>query len=176
MKKVLLALVVVLILIIQIPIVDASSKVPVYMISKEGCPACERALTYFNELNKEHPDMFELIELRVFDSKWNFNSEELEKMFKALYDYVGYDSAKAETPTIIIGDYHETGLNKEEVYKAITTYDKDDDEVISIAKELNIDIEKIRYHDNSGENLLIIFGIVIVVVAGFIGIISINKN
>ena len=185
MKKTLISLVAILLSIILIPVVKADEKVPVYMITKEGCPACESALEYFDKLEKENPDLFDLIVLEVFDSEWNFRNDDLKNLFIKVYERFDEDAQKAATPTIIIGDYHSVGLPKDtSIIKNEITSLKDSeekvDEVKKIADELEIDIEKLKTEKTSSTSgkydALIVAGIFIVLIGGFAGLIIASKK
>ena len=79
MKKILYSILIMLSLFILIPKVNADDKenVKVYILSAEGCSACARARTYFNELKASNPDLFEIVEYEVFDSHWNVQNKKL---------------------------------------------------------------------------------------------------
>lgn len=189
MKKVLLSLLVVVTSFIMIPFVNAEEKVPVYMISKEGCSACHAASEYFKGLEEENPDLFDLVELQVFDSNWNFVSTDLQNMFVAVYEKIGEDTSKAATPTIVIGDYSTIGLPqdtnviKEEIIKQRDAKKKVDI-VKDIAKTLNINIDDIRKQSatetteekTTKNDALIIAVILVVLVGGFAGLVIASKK
>ena len=188
MKKLIISIVAFLSIILLVPNVYAEEKVPVYMLTKNGCPACEAALEYFTELANENPGLFDLVELEVFDSNWKFNSEDLQNMFLAIYDKIGEDTSAAATPTIVIGDYHTIGLpqDKKVVYDAIVAV-RDAKEKVDIVKDLadymNIDINQIRKggtvkeEEKSGNyDAIIIIGIFVVLIGGFAGLIIASKK
>jgi len=190
MKKVILGIVSLLMLFVMIPVVSASEKVPVYMFSKNGCSACISALEYFNDLEEEYPDLFELIEIEVFDANWNFNSEDIQYLFLGVYEEFGEDTSQAATPTIVIGDYHTVGLPSDTsvVYNKIVEVSKQEtqvNKVKEIADELEIDLEKINTTTETPEkeenetgkyDTLIIVGIFVVLIGGFAGLIVLGKK
>ena len=188
MKKIFLGLVTMLIVFLAIPLVASAEKVPVYMISKEGCPACQSATEYFDGLQKEHSDLFQLFDIQVFDSNWNFVSNDHQDLFLSLYEKLGEDTSKAATPTIIIGDFHSVGLPQDTsvIYdKIVETKDAKNkvDIVKEVAKELNIDLEKITNNNTdtnekkSGKyDALIIVAIFIVLIGGFAGLVLVSKK
>ena len=137
MKKLLLSLITVLALLIALPVSAKDEQVPVYMFSKDGCPACVAAQEYFEELETEYPELFELVEIVVFDGNWNAVSEERQMLLLSVYEEFGEDTSSAATPTIVIGDYYTIGLPKDtnEVYKAIENV-RDSKEKIDVVKEL----------------------------------------
>ena len=186
MKKILLSLMTFAIVFMLIPFVYAKEKVPVYMITKEGCPACQQANEYFASLASDYSDIFELIELQVFDSNWNFVSTDLQNMFVAVYENFGEDPTRAATPTIVIGDYYTVGLPSDSDVlknKIIETYESEEkvDVVKDLAKSLDIDINSIRKESTNEEktnsyDALIIIGVFVVLVGGFAGLVVASKK
>ena len=186
MKKLVLSIVAIIMTFVLVPIVKADEKVHVYMISKDGCSACAAASEYFADLATSNPDLFELYDIQVFDANWQFESDELQQLFLAVYEKFGEDTSKAATPTIVIGDYHTVGLPQDTsaVYDAIVAAKDKDDEMKKIAEELNIDLEKVRKNENTSEeneksgkyDALIIIGIFIVLIGGFAGLVIASKK
>lgn len=186
MKKYLLSIIVVLMALVFVPTVKADSKVPVYMITKVGCPACESAKEYFTQLDKENPGLFQLITLEVFDSNWNIQNTDLETMFQGIYEIIGANANEAATPTIVIGDYSTIGLPQDtsQVYNAIISFrdEKKEDAVKKLAEEKNIDLNSINSSQESTDNnktnndVLIIIGIFVVLIGGFVGLVYAGKK
>lgn len=172
--KILLSVVAILIAIVMVPRVKAKKIIPVYMFSKEGCPACEDAKDYFNEINKENPDLFKLVELTVLDANYNVIDEDLKDLLIKVYEEFDEDTSKIVTPTIVLGSYHTIGLptDNDEVLNEIKKA-KDDkkyvDKVKEIAKEINVDMDKYNKeeNENSGKyDVIIIIGIFVVLIGG----------
>lgn len=193
MKKVLFSLIGLLYLFIGMP-VSAEEQVPVYMFSKDGCSACISALSYFEELESEHPDLFELKEIVVFDGDWNAVSEDRTDLLIKIYERFGEDSSKASTPTIVIGDYHTIGLpqDTDEVYDAIVAAgkDKSKDEVKILMDELELDLDELLEYENNASDTptvledetggkydtIIIIGIFVVLIGGLAGLVIAGKK
>lgn len=187
MKKIILSVISVLMIFVMMPLAKAESKVPVYMFTKDGCSACISAHEYFDELANEYPDLFELVEIEVFDSEWNITSEDLQKILIETYEKFGEDTSKIATPTIVIGDYHTIGLPQDTsvVYDAIVAAKEEEktDEIKKIAEDLNIDIEDVSKttetpaSEESGKyDALIIIGIFVVLIGGFAGLVIAGKK
>ena len=187
MKKILLSIIAMLSAFILIPVVNANEKVPVYMITKEGCSACAAALEYFDGLGKDYPDLFDLVELEVFDSEWNFVNSDLQSIFAKVYEAIGEDASRASTPTIVIGDFHSVGLPQDtsKIYDQIVKVSEQEnrvDLVQDVAKTLNINIDLIRKdstkkEENSNKSdIIIVVGIFAVLIAGFAGLVVISKK
>lgn len=196
MKKLLLSLITVLALLIALPVSAKDEQVPVYMFSKDGCPACVAAQEYFEELETEYPELFELVEIVVFDGNWNAVSEERQMLLLSVYEEFGEDTSSAATPTIVIGDYYTIGLPKDtnEVYKAIENV-RDSKEKIDVVKELveeaELDLEDLEKYDANNNNqntsntnestdgkydTIIIIGIFAVLIGGFAGLVILGKK
>jgi len=191
MKKILLSFIMVALTFVLMPITKAEEKVSVYMFSKDGCSACVAAQEYFDELLEENPDLFELVELQVFDSEWNFVSDDLKNLLIKTYEKFGEDTSKAATPTIVIGDYHTVGLPQDtsvvydEIVKLKDSKDKTD-VVKEIADELDINIKDLQNSSNADVNTateeggkydaIIIIGIFVVLIGGFAGLIVAGKK
>ena len=195
MKKIILSLIVTMFLLMGVPVSAAEEKVPVYMFSKDGCSACIAAEQYFTELESEHPDLFEVIEIVVFDGNWNAVAPERQELLIDIYERFGEDTSKASTPTIVIGDYHSVGLPQDTslVYDAIVKVKnskKPVDEVKKLIEKNELDLEELTQYvkmpteeTNIGENTeggkydtLIIIGIFVVLIGGFAGLVIIGKK
>ena len=159
-----------------------AEKVPVYMISKNGCSACQYASEFFKDLDKKNPELFELIDIEVFDSSFKFKSDELKALYEKVYEYFGEDSNQAATPSIVIGDYFTKGLPKDTniIYeKIINVRDNATEDVFkSIANELNININKVKKaEDASGKYDYLIVGLIFVlVIGGFASLLIASKK
>lgn len=155
-----------------------AEKVPVYMITREGCPACETALKYFKRLDRNNSNLIDLVVLKVFDKEWNFVSDDLETMYNEIYSLIGADPAMAQTPTIVIGDYNVQGFPKDEsvVYDAIIDYQKNlsEDKIKNIAKENDINLDSIKEDIKSPITMYIIL-VLIIMFCGIIGLAMLGR-
>ena len=159
-------------------LVKADEKVPVYIIAKEGCVNCDNAIDYFKELDKKHPDLFEVTVFEVFNKDWDFNSSKFEELYKNILTYLDESTDEYATPVIIIGDYYNFGLPKDRsvLLDAIEAYQKEEqtDPVSSIIEEMQTTVEEIqnskvevKEDNHDGLIMLVTFG---VIVLGFIGL------
>ncbi len=185
MKKIIVSIVAFLTLIMFLPTVSAeTSKVPVYMFTKDGCSACLSAKEYFENLAAEEPDLFELIEIEVFDYEWNAVSKDLQKLLIAVYEEFGEDTSRASTPTIVIGDYHTVGFPQDDslVEEAIRTASESEtkvDKVSELMEELNITLEpqeENKTEDTNKYDTIIIIGIFVVLIGGIAGLVIAGKK
>lgn len=186
MKKVLLSLMLFMGLIMFMP-VSASEKVPVYMFSKEGCSACIKANEYFSDLEEEYPDLFELIEVIVFNGQGQQISEERTTLAIKVYEHFDEDTSRFSTPTIVIGDYHNLGLpaDTSEVYDAIVDA-KESKEKVDVIKSLMDDLdielddlieaEEMPQDEGGKYDTLIIVGVFVVLIGGFAAIFVFSKK
>lgn len=180
MKKYLLGVLLLLVMFLSMNVVKADEKVKVYVMTKDGCGYCELAKESLAELKKEQPDLFDVVEIEVFDSNWSPNSTDVQKFWEAVYDHFdSLDSSKAGTPTFIIGDYAvAAALSKEDLLTQINAAKGKDDEAKKIAQEINVDLSQygIEKTETKGNDALIIIGILIVLVGGFTGLIYLGKK
>lgn len=180
MKKVLLFISFIFCLFIINTTNVSAKEVPVYMLTKDGCPACESAIEYFDKLKNDYSDLFKLYDIEVFNSDWSFVSDDASDLFFKVYDEYKLNTEEAGTPTIIVGDYVTVGLPKDEkeVYNKIVEYnDKNKtDSVEKIANELKINLEDLLKKEEQqktsnkeakkGDDSLIIIGILVLIVGG----------
>lgn len=185
MKKIISVFVALLSILIFIPSVNAE-KVKLYMFSKVGCPNCETAENYFNNILKNNKDDFEYIIIEAYDEYGEVVSEDAKKLMTATLEEFEEDTTPY-FPTIVIGDTLHIGAgNLPDVYEKINeakeskTYE---DKVAGIAKKLDIDINKIKRISTEEKEekekntdaiaLIIIF---VVVLGGFGGLILLGKK
>ena len=183
MKKVFLALVVVLMLLLFIPTAGAQNKAKVYMFSRNKCSACEDAKSYFQKLLKEDENLFEFIEIEVFKSAKEIENEDAYMLMLDLLKYYEKDTDTLFTPLIVIGEYFNEGFPNDtsELYEAIKTLnerEEDYDLVKELADEREIKIEDIRKDENAGNltNAVVIIGLFGVLILGFCGLIFLGKK
>jgi len=183
MKKIILSIFAAFAMFVMLPNVNAEEKVPVYMFTKNGCPACDSAHEYFTDLAEKHSDLFDLYIIEVFDGNWNIVSKDLGELLTKVYDKYGEDSSKASTPTIVIGEYHTLGLPQDtnivlkEIEKARDSENKVD-EVKKIADTLKIDLEQYKLvPETPGKyDAIIIVGIFVVLIGGFAALVYAGKK
>lgn len=193
MKKVLLSLIAVLCLLLALPVSAENEKVPVYVFSKDGCPACVAAQEYFDELEESYPELFEVIEIVTFGPKWEMVSEDRQELLISIYEHFEQDTAKIATPSIIIGEYFTQGLpgDTDEIYNEIMKVKNSKnkvDVVKKIVEENKYNLEDMQKYDPSiflevdeesetGKyDTIIIIGIFAVLIGGFVGLIMVGKK
>ena len=186
MKKIILGITTIIIALIMLPLVKAE-KVPVYMFTKEGCPACESAFEYFDELEKEYPDLFQQYRIEVFDYNWNIVDSHLSDLLISVLSITNNDTTRFQTPTIVIGDFLTRGIPQDTsiVYNAIIEA-RDAEEKVDIVKDeaekAEVDLQQfIKKEDaknkESGKyDTIIIVSIFVVLIGGFIGLVVISKK
>ena len=192
MKKILISLIYVFSLLVAIPVSAKEDLVPVYMFSKDGCSACISASQFFEDLESEYPNLFEVIEIVVFDENWQEVDNDRKELLIKVYDRFNEDSGSASTPTIVIGDYHSLGLpgDTNVIYDEIMNYKNNEkavDEVKKIIDELELDIEDLKVYESSNTNTvqsessgkydaIIVVGIFVVLIGGLAALVVLGKK
>ncbi len=183
MKKNYILLIIVLFLFMFVPIVEAANKAKVYMFSKDGCSACMSAHEYLDGLLKENKDLFELVEIEVFNHNGAVENKGAYDLMIAVLEHYNENTETLYTPTIVIGDYHNIGFPRDEtdLYNAImelNNSEEDIDVVKDLAKEKNININdvKIDVNKENAYDAYIIIGIFIVLIGGFAGLVFLGKK
>ncbi len=84
-------------------VVEAKEKINVYLFWGEGCPHCETAKEYFNELKKDYSKYFELHSFEVW------NNEKNNTLFKNVANELNKNVQGI--PFILVGDKTFSGFN-----------------------------------------------------------------
>ncbi len=183
MKKVYFTLIIVLLLMMFIPIVEAANKAKVYMFTRDGCSACISAKSYLDGLLKDDKDLFELIEIEAFDGNGQIQNKDAYNLMLAVLEHYDEDTETLYTPTIVIGDYHNIGFPKDpsDLYNAIKELnesEEDIDTVKDVAKEKSININdvKINVDKENAADAYIIIGIFVVLIGGFAGLVILGRK
>ena len=185
MKKIILNLILLFVCLGFIPIVSAK-KVTVYMFSKEGCPNCETAENYFNNILKENKDAFEYVIIEAYDANGKVENEDAKDLMVATLEEFEQEK-ELYFPTIVVGDKIHIGAgNLPDVYEYIKEYQEDDnykDKIKELANKLDIkidDIKRISAEEQAKKDgmtdALILTIIAIVIVGGFSFLIYLGKK
>lgn len=166
-----------------IPLVSAKDKVKVYVFSKEECPACASAEEHFNALLKEDSKLFDYVEIETFDRSGKIENQDAYNLLIKVLAHYNEDTEKLYTPTIVIGDRLEIGIeNIDELEDYIKECSKNNtkDVLSDLAKENNISISDIRTNEPLEEtnlsDTLILIGIFVVLIGGFTGLIIMGRK
>ena len=142
----------------------AKGKINVYLFKIDDCPYCEDALEYFNNMDDEHQEYFDLIVKNV-------NEKQTIKMISDLEEYL--DIEITGFPFILIGDDYWIGysssLDDKIKNRIVTDYLNEDMEYIDIIQE------KLGYNINRSGKTKLEFLPILIVLTLVIGII-IFKN
>ncbi len=183
MKKIYFTLIIVLLLMMFIPVVEAANKAKVYMFTRDGCSACISAKSYLDGLLKDDKDLFELIEIVAFDSNGQVKNKDAYNLMLAVLEHYNEDTETLYTPTIVIGDYHNIGFPKDpsNLYNAITELNESEDDIDTvkdIAKEENVNINnvKVNVDKENATDAYIIIGIFVVLIGGFAGLVILGRK
>ena len=144
----------------------AKGKINVYLFKIDDCPYCENALEYFNNMDDEYKEYFNLIVK-------NTKEKETVKMIGDLEEYL--DIKVTGLPFILIGDDYWIGysssLDDKLKNRIVTDYLNEDMEYIDIIQE------KLGYNINrEGKTKLEFLPIIILLALVIIFIIFKNKN
>ncbi len=187
MKKILLTIALCLSMLVMAPQVKAENQVNIYLFTQKGCNACEYALETLADMQKQHPGLFEVYNIQVWngwadDGSWILGSEELQNLLLTVKERLGNEEGIA-TPTIALGDYIQVGASDLEAFieRMETFRDAENprDVVKEVADEMQIDLEP--YHITTDENegkydAIIIIGIFVILIGGFAGLIVMSKK
>jgi len=131
--------------------------IKIYEFYGNGCGYCAASLSFFESIEAEYGDYFDLVKYEVWESEQN------NALMHAVAKEFG-DEIKG-VPYIIIGDYTSNGYSEEDntilLQKIIDEYEKD--EVDRDVKASNV-IANFKY-ENTGPNILLVGVIVAVIVA-----------
>jgi thiol-disulfide isomerase/thioredoxin len=103
----------------------AAEKVKVYLFYGDGCPYCENAMTFFDNLDDKYKDKIELVKYEVW------NDEENSKLMENVAAVL--DEEVSGVPFIVVGEEPFSGYSEE--------YDK------SILKAIDKELEKDKPYD-----------------------------
>ncbi len=125
----------------KIPVVENSEKVTVYIFTKEGCPFCENAKSYLEDLKLTSDLDFNIMIYEVYDSVWNTKSDKLEELMLKVGKY--HNKEINGVPYIVVGDSFEvnyfgesTGDLVKEAIISASENEEYNDIVLSIIKEM----------------------------------------
>ncbi len=163
-----------------------AKKTTLYMFSKEGCPNCETAENYFNNMLKENKDLFDFVIIEAYDENGRVVTEDAKNLMTATLEEFNEDTTPY-FPTIVVGDLLHIGAGSlDEVKDKINSYKDNNeyqDKVQDIASILEIDINKIKristeekQKQESTHDLIILAVIFIVLIGGFGGLILLGKK
>lgn len=105
--------------------VMAKQKVDVYIFYKEGCPYCELAFDYLDELKTTDGDKFDIVAFEVYNSSWEIIDQSKYDLMMEVGNYFNNDVSGV--PFIVIGDkYNTNGFDEEVIANEIKeTIDKE---------------------------------------------------
>lgn len=103
--KILSILIIGLISFMPVNKINAKEEVKVYLFYGEGCGYCARAKEFFNSIEEEYGDKFELVKYEVWSNQTNANlMQDTAKVF-------GFNAKGV--PFIVIGDEYFDGYSEE---------------------------------------------------------------
>lgn len=172
LKLLLVALVAVLVFPVSVFAEDANKEVNIYFFHGDGCPHCEDAQTWFDEIEEEYGDKFKVVNYEVWYNEQN------NKLMNAVAE------ARGETadgvPYIVVGNQSWSGFD--ESYKE-TILEKIESEYAQAVEErydvMNyVDLEGVKTENGSSTGRDVLILILILAVGGAVvgGTIYARKN
>ena len=147
--------------------IEAASRKNVYIFKGDGCPHCEEALEFFQNLinDEEYTDKFDLVEYEV----WN-NSDN-RAFANAVAEELGEEMTGV--PYIIIGENSHSGFSSslgDKIKEEILDYYNDDDATSVVEKlqdsgEHNVTAESTIYRTGAKSNADTVIAVIIIVIA-----------
>lgn len=137
MKKFIMTLCLLLVLIPNIVKADnkGKEKINVYMFYGDGCPHCHKASEFFEDIEKEYGQYFNLVKYETWYSHRN------NKMMTSTAEALKTDTENLGVPYIIIGDKTFLGYSEsynEDIKKAIVDAYNDDDYIDKVKPIINL--------------------------------------
>lgn len=152
---------------------EKKSKVKVYFFHGDGCPHCADAEEFFDSIEDEYGDLFELVSYETWYDEEN----------AALLDEIGAtrDETITGVPYILIGNKSWSGYASDyddEIIEAIEdeydTPDKDRYDIMDLI-DIAVDEDKEEKNDFSGD--VIALALILIVVAGIVvGVVFARKK
>lgn len=162
MKKFLMTLCLLLVLIPNIVRADnqEKEKISVYVFYGDGCPHCHKAFEFFEDIEDEYGQYFNLVKYETWYSHRN------NKMMASVADALKTDTENLGVPYIIIGDKTFLGYSEsynEDIKKAIVDAYNDDKYIDKVKPVINLMNKDLR-------NTILIASATCIILIGIVGI------
>lgn len=162
MKKFLMTLCLLLVLIPNIVRADnqEKEKINVYVFYGDGCPHCHKAFEFFEDIEDEYGQYFNLVKYETWYSHRN------NKMMASVADALKTDTENLGVPYIIIGDKTFLGYSEsynEDIKKAIVDAYNDDKYIDKVKPVINLMNKDLR-------NTILIASATCIILIGIVGI------
>lgn len=153
--------------------VTESNEVNLYFFHGNGCPHCEDAATWFEEIEEEYGQYFNLVSYEVWYDKENSNlMNAVAEVRKETADGVPYIIIGNQSWSGFADDYKEDMLAKiKSEYEQDVTERYDVMDFVDLEGNLAIEEES-----TTGRDILILLGLVAVVAAITVGVIVARKK
>ena len=151
--------------------VKAAEKVKVYLFYGDGCPYCENAMTFFDNLDSKYKDKIELVKYEVWNDQKN--SELMTNVASVLGEEV------SGVPFIVVGETSFGGYSEEYDKSILDAIDSE------LAKEEPYDVldhvessgnTNNAKASNSSSNDLVVYLSLAIILIGVIGLIVYAKK
>ncbi len=169
MKKFIMTLCLLLVLIPSIAKADnkEKEKINVYIFYGDGCPHCHKAFEFFEDIEEEYGQYFNLVKYETWYSHRN------NKMMSSVADALKTEKENLGVPYIIIGDKTFLGYSEsynEDIKKAIVDAYNDDSYIDKVKPVINLMNKDLR-------NTILIASATCIILIGIVGVnIGLRRN
>lgn len=135
-------------------------KISVYVFYGDGCPHCHKAFEFFEDIEDEYGQYFNLVKYETWYSHRN------NKMMASVADALKTDTENLGVPYIIIGDKTFLGYSEsynEDIKKAIVDAYNDDKYIDKVKPVINLMNKDLR-------NTILIASATCIILIGIVGI------
>ena len=151
---------------------EESNEVNVYLFHGDGCGFCEKAKTWFSEIEEEHGYKFELIKYEVWNDEANNNL--MQAVANARKEEVG------GVPYIIVGNQSWSGFSEEYtesiLSKINSEYEQTPSERYDVMDFVDSDLSSAEEENNTVRDILVLLVLVGVIGAISVGVILARKQ
>lgn len=152
--------------------VKAAEKVKVYLFYGDGCPYCESAMTFFENLDSKYKDKIELIKYEVWNNQEN--SELLSNVGSVLGEEV------SGVPFIVVGETSFGGYSEEYDQSILDAIDaelkKDKPYDVLEHVDSNGNANAGSSSNNSSSNDLVVYLSLAIILIGVVGLVIYAKK
>lgn len=149
-----------------------SKEVNLYFFHGDGCPHCEDASVWFEEIEDEYGDMFNLVSYEVwYNEENNELMADVAEVRKETADGVPYIVVGNQSWSGFADDYKEAILSKIE-----SEYKQDPSERYDVMNYVGLSGEDEEKEDTTSRDVLILLVLVGVVAAVGVGVVVARKN
>ena len=143
--------------------------IKIYEFYGDGCGYCAASFQYFESLEEEYGDYFDLVKFEVWKNEEN--SALMAEVAKA------YNETTNGVPYIIIGDYTLNGYseeNNDEILNSIIKeYEKDEENRVTTARDV---IANFKYESNEPNGVVVAIVVGVILVLGIVIVVKARQE